>query len=454
MENEKNGISLGDVWYIVKKYWVLMLAIIVAACAVGAAYSVVRKQEYKASADIVIKADLGTGKEEKSDIQYTSLYTKTILAFMSSSVVMSNARDMLGEDASVSSTCFAAKQGDEDAWIATLSYRDEDAEGAKEKLIAIVNSFNKCAEEKETDGTYTYFQGRVIVKLLSEAEDIKPVPVYSATKTTLIAAVAGIVVAVAVAFIMYFVNDKITTVDRVEAISGKKNILSIVSVKGRKKDATDLLRMNLEKLADTLVFLREGDNDKVYQIQSSIPSEGKTTIAANLAIALGEIGKKVIVLECDFRKPNLHRALGLKRQVGMTDFFKDAKTFEQVTKKTAYANVSAVTCGSTVDNPTILFMSGKFGNMINKARESYDFVLLDCPPVGRASDFISISRVTDATILVVGCDKVSSRQLKSTVSDLEESGANVLGTVFNFAGRRKHDDYYYAYKEEARAETK
>ena len=73
MENEKNGISLGDVWYIVKKYWVLMLAIIVAACAVGAAYSVVRKQEYKASADIVIKADLGTGKEEKSDIQYTSL---------------------------------------------------------------------------------------------------------------------------------------------------------------------------------------------------------------------------------------------------------------------------------------------------------------------------------------------------------------------------------------------
>ena len=126
-----------------------------------------------------------------------------------------------------------------------------------------------------------------------------------------------------------------------------------------------------------------------------------------------------------------------------------------MTKKTAYANVSAVTCGSTVDNPTILFMSGKFGNMINKARESYDFVLLDCPPVGRASDFISISRVADATILVVGCDKVSSQQLKSTVSDLEESGANVLGTVFNFTGRRKHDDYYYyAYKEESGAETK
>ncbi len=452
MENEKSGMSLGDVWYIVKKYWVLMLAIIVAACAIGAAYSVVRKQEYKAATKVMIKADLGTNNAEKSDIQYSSLYTPTILEVMGSAIIMDRASATLGEDEKVSGVNFTAKQNNEEAWVATLTYQDEKSEAAKEKLLAIISSFNDYAAEKDGNA-YKNFQGRVELVVLSETPAVAPV--YSATKTTLIAAVAGIVVAVAVAFIMYFVNDKITTVDRVEAISGKKNILSIVSVKGRKKDSTDLLRMNLEKLADTLVFLHEGDNDKVYQIQSSIPNEGKTTIATNLAIALGEIGKKVVVLECDFRKPNLHRALGLKRQVGMTDFFKDAKTFEQVTKKTAYANVSAVTCGSTVDNPTILFMSGKFGNMINKARESYDFVLLDCPPVGRASDFISISRVADATILVVGCDKVSSQQLKSTVSDLEESGANVLGTVFNFTGRRKHDDYYYyAYKEEAGAETK
>lgn len=452
MENEKSGMSLGDVWYIVKKYWVLMLAIIVAACAVGAAYSVVRTQEYKAATKVMIKADLGTGKADMKDIAYSNSYTPTILEVMGSDIIMTRASATLGEDEKVSGVNFAAKQNNDEAWVATLTYQDENSEAAKEKLLAIINSFNDYAAEK--DGSiYKNFQGRVELIVLSETPAVSPV--YSATKTTLVAAVAGIVVAVAVAFIMYFVNDKITTVDRVEAISGKKNILSIVSVKGRKKDTTELLRMNLEKLADTLVFLHEGDNDKVYQIQSSIPGEGKTTVATNLAIALGEIGKKVIVLECDFRKPNLHRALGLKRQVGMTDFFKDAKTFEQVTKKTAFANVSAVTCGSTVDNPTILFMSGKFGNMINKARESYDFVILDCPPVGRASDFISISRVADATILVVGCDKVSSQQLKSTVSDLEESGANVLGTVFNFAGRRKHDDYYYyAYKEEADAETK
>ena len=313
MENEKSGMSLGDVWYIVKKYWVLMLAVIVAACAVGAAYSVVRKQEYKAATKVMIKADLGTNNAEKSDIQYSSLYTPTILEVMGSAIIMDRASATLGEDEKVSGVNFTAKQNNEEAWVATLTYQDEKSEASKEKLLAIISSFNDYAAEKDGNA-YKNFQGRVELIVLSETPAVAPV--YSATKTTLIAAVAGIVVAVAVAFIMYFVNDKITTVDRVEAISGKKNILSIVSVKGRKKDSTDLLRMNLEKLADTLVFLHEGDNDKVYQIQSSIPNEGKTTIATNLAIALGEIGKKVVVLECDFRKPNLHRALGLKRQVG------------------------------------------------------------------------------------------------------------------------------------------
>lgn len=447
MENEKNGISLGDVWYIVKKYWIMMLAVIIAATAVGAAYSVMRKQQYRASTSVMIKADLGGDKAEKSDIQYSSLYTPTILEVMGSAIIMERAGVMLGENVSVSGAKFTAKQNNDQAWVATVTYVAGDGEEARDKLLAIINSFNDYAQEKEDNGSYKNFQGRVELRVLSETPAITNV--YSATKTTVLFFVVGIVAALLVSLAMYFINDRITTVDRVESISGKKNILSIVSVKGRKKEnQTELLHMNLEKLADTLVFLHEGDSDKVYQIQSSVPGEGKTTVSANLAIALGAIGKKVLVLECDFRKPNLHRAFKLKRQLGMTDYFKDEKKLEQVIKKTEYQNVYAVTCGSTVDNPTILFMSGKFGSLISQARDNFDFVLLDCPPVGGASDFICISRSTDATILVVGCDRVSSRQLKGTVSDLEESGANVLGTVFNFAGRKKHRDYYYkSYKE-------
>ncbi len=453
MENETSGINIGDIWYIVKKYWIMMLAIVVAAGAIGAAYSVVRKQEYKAATKVMINADLGTGIAEKSDIQYSNLYAPTILEVMGSDIIMTRASEILGEDERVSGANFTAKQNNSDAWVATLTYQDENSEAAKEKLLAIIEAFNSFAAERKDDNSFKNFQGKIVLIVLSDAEYIVPSPVHSATKTTIIAAVAGIVVAVAAAFIIYFANDRITAVDRVEEITGKKNIVSVSTIRGKDKDA--LLKFNLEKLANALVFLHEGDSGNVYQVQSSTPHEGKTTVAVNLAIALGEMGKKVVVLECDFRRPNLHRALGLKRQVGMTDFFKDEGTLEQVTKQTAYANVSAVTCGGTVDNPAILFMSGKFDNIVKEARENYDFVLLDCPPVGGAADFISISRVADATILVVGCDKVSSRQLKSTVSDLEESGANVLGTVFNFAGRRKHKDYYYySYKGKTRAENK
>ncbi len=459
MENEKSGINIGDIWYIVKKYWIMMLAIVVAAGAIGAAYSINRKQLYRASARIVIKADLGTDTKEKSDITYTNVYAPTILLVMSSDVVMARASDLMRESdpsASVSAGSFSAKLVEEDAWVAELAYTDGTAADARKKLSKIVEAFNEITEPNE-DESYLFFQGRVEIQLLiaRDREDQMPIidsigasPVYSATKTTVVAVAVGVIAAVAAAFVVYLISDRIASVDRVEEITGKKNIVNVSTIKGKSKDGHSLLDVNLEKLADTLVFLHGGENDKVYQIQSSIPHEGKTTVAANLAKSLGEIGQRVLVVECDFRKPNLHRAFGLKRQVGMTDYFKEEKSLAQVIKKTEYDNVSVITCGSIVDNPAIIFMSDKFGALIEEARKEYDFVLLDCPPVAGASDFISISQVVDSTVLVVGCDKVSSRQLKSTVVDLEKSGANVIGTVFNFTGRvGRNDYYYYSYKE-------
>ena len=272
--------------------------------------------------------------------------------------------------------------------------------------------------------------------------------VRTLSKCVMIAGLCGLVLSVAVALILYFANDRIASVERVEAITGKKNIMCINAngKKNRKNDKT-LLPMNLEKLADTLVFLKEGDNDKVYQIQSSISEEGKSTVTANLSISLGRIGKKVLVIECDFRKPHVHSYLGLDRHVGMTDYFKDEKTFDEVVKPTAFENVSAITCGSTMDNPTLLFMSHKFETLVAEAREKYDFVILDCAPVGRVSDYISVSRVADSAILVVGCEKVSSQTLKNTVSELKEAGAAVLGTVFNFTSRSRHGYGYYYYSD-------
>lgn len=446
MDKEKSGISFGDLLYILRKYWVIMLAIIVASLAAGWAFYSLAGSDYSAGVTLKVVADIGDKEKQYNEVVYTKYFVDDVAIFLKQGIVMDKAEEEAGIKVSASNLKVVSK---ENSLYLSVSYRDSDKENAKLALESIIKSAKSLSRVQGEDGKFKYFSGDVTINEVG-------VPAVSRVRTTskcvLIGGLCGVVLAVAVALVLYFANDKIASVERVEAITGKKNIMCInAPLKKNRKDDKTLLPMNLEKLADTLVFLREGDNDKVYQIQSSISEEGKSTVTANLAISLGKIGKKVLVIECDFRKPHVHKYLGLERQVGMTDYFKEEKTFEEAIKPTAFENVFAVTCGSAMDNPALLFMSHKFETLISEARSKYDFVLLDCPPVGRVSDYISISRVADSAILVVGCEKVSSQTLKNTVSELKEAGAAVLGTVFTFTNRSRSGygyDYYSDYGSE------
>lgn len=442
MDKEKSGISFGDVLYILRKYWLVILAIIVASLAAGWAFFSIAGSDYSASVTLKVVADIGDRDKQYNEVVYTKYFVDDVAIFLKQGIVVDKAEEEAGIRISASAIKVASK---ENSLYLSVSYRASDKEDAKLALESIIKSAKSLSRVTGEDGKYKYFSGDVTINEVGT-------PVVSRVRTlskcVMIAGLCGLVLSVAVALILYFANDRIASVERVEAITGKKNIMCINAngKKNRKNDKT-LLPMNLEKLADTLVFLKEGDNDKVYQIQSSISEEGKSTVTANLAISLGRIGKKVLVIECDFRKPHVHKYMGLDRHVGMTDYFKDEKTFDEVVKPTAFENVSAITCGSTMDNPTLLFMSHKFETLVAEAREKYDFVILDCAPVGRVSDYISVSRVADSAILVVGCEKVSSQTLKNTVSELKEAGAAVLGTVFNFTSRSRHGYGYYYYSD-------
>ncbi len=451
MENERNGLSFRDVWYLLKKYLILELAIILAAVAIGAAYSVLRRDVFRAEINVMIQAKLDQGGENTlNNVPYTNYYIENICDFFSTDIVTARASEKCGD---VVSGKAVGTTSEENKWIVSVRYSDYSPDDAKKKLLAVIEAAEELAQLTDDNGEYVYFQGYVKLPVLGEA---KVVPVNSTFKTVLISGIAGIVLALAVAFIMYYANDKITQVERIETITGKKNIQTITLEKKKRGSTEEIDRtgFNLEKLAETLVFLKDGEKEKVCQIQSSINGEGKSTVAANLSIALGRIRKKTLVIECDFRKPTIHRYFRIEKALGMTDYFKGDKTFSEVVKKTDFENVDIITCGERFDNPAIIFMSGKFGALIEKARENYDFVILDCPPAGLVTEYMAISPFTDFTVLVVGCDKVSSVVLKNTVADLKASGVDIVGTVFNFAPERRNNAYYYyGEKTEGKAET-
>ena len=275
-------------------------------------------------------------------------------------------------------------------------------------------------------------------------------------KIILLAGLAAVAAAVAFAVLMYFIKDRISSVERLESVTGKKNF---VVIEKKKTGTTPLplgegesegchIELDLCKLSDTLIYMSDGESNKVFQIQSAISGEGKTTVSTNLARALGESQRKTLIIDCDFSKPSIHRIFKLHRSVGITDYFKGEKTFDEIVKKTGADNVDLITCGDRISNHTIFFASPKFKAIIDEAKTKYDFIILDCAPVKALSDYINISAVADATLLVVGSDKLSARDLDYTVQELESCNANLIGTVFNFsaAENKRHYNYYYYYR--------
>ena len=236
-----------------------------------------------------------------------------------------------------------------------------------------------------------------------------------------------------------------------KTVNGNKNLISIVKKKSEELSAADVdaVPLDLTKVSDTLIYIGD-DKCKVYQIQSTVSGEGKTSVTVNLAKALGESRRKTLIIDCDFYKPSVHKAFRLHRETGITDYFKGEKNFAEIVKHTPVENVDIITCGGRISNHTIFFTSPKFKEIIEKAKGVYDFVLIDSAPVKASSDYINITPLTDATILVVKADVVSARDIAATVDELDACGADIIGTVFNFATREKkrHYNSYYGYGRE------
>ena len=448
MDNEKSGISFKDFLYLLKKYWIAEAAIILVIVIFGTIFATFRKDVYEADIDVMVQAKLSEAEEDNiNNVPYTNFFMANVCRFIVTDVVVNSASQKVGSAVNVKNLEAVSETN---VWIINVSYKDNSPSAAKNKLLAVIDAAEELAQMKDENGDYIYFQGYVRLPELGEATVKK---VNSTVKTIILSGVIGVVLAIAAAFVLYFVNDKVTDVNRVVALTNKNNLQTVSGsarkVK-RKSAAGGLYPMNLDKLADTLVFLQDGDNGKVYQVQSSVGGEGKSTVAANLAITLGAHGRKTVIIECDLRKPRVFRNFNFERSNDLTDYMKDIKTFDEAIRKTENPNVDAIICGERNDNPMAIFISEKFAKLIEQAREKYDFVLLDCPPVCEVPDYMAISGKTDSTILVVGRDVASSVDLKNAVAGLTASGADIVGTVFNFAATRHNDAYYNYYSDEER----
>ncbi len=183
---------------------------------------------------------------------------------------------------------------------------------------------------------------------------------------------------------------------------------------------------------------------KTLLITSSMKGEGKSTVSSNLAVAFAQLGRKVLLVDADFRRPTLHRIFGLDNRHGITTSLLKKGDPLEFAHATAVPGLSVLPSGPIPPNPAELLMTAAMTAFLQRVVPLFDHVIFDAPPATIVTDAAILSTKVDGVVLVVRSGKVDRRLLKRCREQLDQVKANVLGVVVNGI-TRENEAYYYQY---------
>ena len=191
------------------------------------------------------------------------------------------------------------------------------------------------------------------------------------------------------------------------------------------------------------------NNCRVIGLSSALSGEGKSLTAVNLAYTLSQLDKKVLLVDCDMRRPTLAEKLGIMKYPGLSNFLSRQCALEDLVQECALKEgenpVHVITAGQNPPNPMELLSSDRMAKALDTLRGVYDYVILDLPPVGEVSDAMAIAKQTDGILLVVRQNYCDRSVLSDAVQQFAFIQAKVLGVVFNCTVESSGNGYYKRY---------
>ncbi|MDP9148509.1 MAG: polysaccharide biosynthesis tyrosine autokinase [Myxococcota bacterium] len=195
-----------------------------------------------------------------------------------------------------------------------------------------------------------------------------------------------------------------------------------------------------------LIFMNPDRPYRKVLVTSAAPSEGKTTVACSIAVALAQGGQRVCIVDCDLRRPRLHRIFNRAGDAGVTNVIVGETTVDDVAKPTGIPNLWSIPAGPTPPNPADLLHSERFRKFIEDLSERFDRVIIDSPPLVAVTDSAIISTLVDGTIFVVRAFKTSKHISAQGLRALRDVDAPVIGAVLNAVNVNRNEySYYYRY---------
>lgn len=337
-----------------------------------------------------------------------------------------------------------------DTVLIDVSVRDESPVRARDIANTLSDEFVAMARELETPESGARPDARVIVE---QRASIPNSPVVPRTSRNIGVGVAlGVLLGVALAVMRDMLDNTVKTREMLEHITGSGIVGTIPLDKDRRKqpainfesDNTPIAE-SFRKIRTNLQFVAVDNPPRVIVVTSSMPHEGKSTTAINIALALAEADHNVVLVDGDLRRPTLDKYLELIGPVGFSTVLSGSATLGETLQKTRYPGLSVLTSGAIPPNPSELLGSMSAKKLLNELRSEFDYVIVDSTPLLAVTDAAILAAGADGVLLIARFGQTKREQLAHAVGSLQSVGASLLGTVFTMTPTRGNSSYSYNY---------
>lgn len=432
-----------------RQYWIMIVSLTVAGTVIGVVLASLLPDQYRSTASVMIVAERG---ENSAELVQGSNYVQSLVQSYSTLVTKPIVLQPVIDDLGLTETPYQLASAITvtaplDTVVIDISVVDRDPTKARDIADSVVTSLGAAVTELSPTGV----DERPAVRTAIVAPARLPGAPFAPDVRTygIIGALAGLGIGVIYALVRRLAGGRITDAEDI-AEELDVPVLGEIGVAPRSKSMARSLLVHpngriaeaQRALAANLRFA-DVDNDLgVLLLTSPSSGDGKSSVALGLALALAESGKKVLLIDADLRRPAVARLTRLEGAVGMTTVVLGETSLEDARMTWGLPGLDLLTSGEIPPNPGRLLSTGRLKSLITEARESYDLVILDSPPVLAVTDALWLAPLADAVIVIARAGRTTRRALSRAISAIRSSRRDVVGVVLNGLKSRQRTPYY------------
>ncbi|WP_426763926.1 polysaccharide biosynthesis tyrosine autokinase [Pseudarthrobacter sp. 1G09] len=445
-------MDLRDYVRIIRRSWILIVGAVLAGLLAAGAASIIMKPTYTAETQLFVAIQgSGSVQELQQGNTFGQARVQSYVKTVNSPIVLQPAIDSLGLEVTAEELSKHVKAStDLNTVLISISVSDGSPVQSAAIARAVAESLIKAVDglEKPKAGGSTPVSLSVITPATAPVSPSAP----NTRMNLLFGLFAGLILGTAGAVLRSQLDTVIRGENDVRRVTAAPLLGGIAfdSDASRKPLLTQALPQSpraesFRQLRTNLQFANISGDARTVLVTSSLPGEGKSTTATNLAIALAQAGQTVCLIDADLRRPMISEYLGLERNAGLTTALVTEAEVTDLLQQWGEDNLFVLTSGQIPPNPSELLGSSQMNQMIRHLEQMFDTVVIDAPPLLPVTDAAVLSQHVGGVVLVVGSQKLKEQELQKSLSALEMVGANIFGLVMNKLPTKGPDAYAYSY---------